>query len=166
MIAERTFKADIRGEVCACANTSWAYVDLAKRRPVRPPPELTAEFGPVGAPFIEKDFKMPDLKEYEPQERRVFYAARHDTDSNRHVNNTAYLEWAMDSIPEGLYEKKPAMMKTVYRKECSAGAKLTAQTYLAKKNPNEAAVIISAREPGGGSPHRNGESFCEVYLFY
>ena len=158
VVAERAIKAVIGGGVCACANTSWVYMDLIKRRPVRPPKEVTEGYGALGAPFIERDYRTPDLSLYRHEGRRRILSSPRDNDFFMHINNVSYLEWAADSLSGLFGGVKPKKMKAVYKKECVGGEELCADVFTAKEDPCSAAVVIGRQGPL--------ESLCEVFVTF
>lgn len=50
---------------------------------------------------------------------------RKDIDTNGHVNNTVYVDWAIDRVPEGIYEDyKLQEIAVSYKKECKKDVKI------------------------------------------
>jgi acyl-ACP thioesterase len=89
---------DSKGALIGTATTSWAVLNLKTRRPVKlievlpiyplnPERALDDTFGTL--PLLEQpeyELRLPVL--------------RGDLDLNRHVNNTVYAGWALETIPE------------------------------------------------------------------
>lgn len=117
---------DALGGTVMTGIVSCVYTDLSARKPVRVPPEQREAFGSE-PPLIPADYKIPDM----PGERTEteFAAARRDTDTNGHVNNIKYIEWALDQIPKDVYLSRNAReLRAVYKKECAAGAPVRIET--------------------------------------
>ena len=80
------------GEMLACANSIWSYVNMETGHPVRAPKETTDAYGidgPIDEDFGERKVKMPEADFIgEP-----FPVRPHNLDTNHHVNN------ALSSFP-------------------------------------------------------------------
>lgn len=106
-----TFASDFRGliahrnfylrqgsdKLLVRANSSWAFMDLAKNRPARPTPEHIEPYGthkPLAMPAESRKIAIPDnLVTCEP-----FTIQRHHIDMNNHVNNCEYIQMALDRM--------------------------------------------------------------------
>ena len=97
----RTYDLKVNDELIGGIYSIWTLIDIEKRRIVRPQkvgisiPEC--EEYPS---FVEKYEPLLDIKTQKVQTREVVYS---DIDLNKHMNNTRYLEWVMDLLPQ---EKK------------------------------------------------------------
>jgi acyl-ACP thioesterase len=118
---------DAVGALLGRATTSWAVLSLKSRRPVKlstvlPVYPLTLEralndsFGTL--PVIEKSdqvFRLPVL--------------RGDLDTNRHVNNTVYAGWVLETIPEATDSTcRLASLEIAFRAEALYGDTIVALT--------------------------------------
>ena len=64
------------------------------------------------------------MKNLQP-EVREWTAERRDIDSNRHINNAAYLVWALESLPEAWQEEHALIgIHLHFRKESHAGEQM------------------------------------------
>jgi len=93
---------DEAGEPIFTAKTYWALIDLEKGRPMRP----TTMVERIGLPPLEMqmDLSFSNRLTYEESHciTLVSYKPKIqylDTDSNLHVNNISYLNWALESLP-------------------------------------------------------------------
>jgi acyl-ACP thioesterase len=107
------------GELLARATSSWAAMDASSRRPVpldRLPPyplhperavaDLFATIPRLGK--AEREMSLPVM--------------RRDLDQNGHVNNTVYLDWAMEAVDDVLYaSSRPVDLALNFRSEAMAG---------------------------------------------
>ena len=88
------------GVSIADAWSAWIVLDLKKMRPVRLdralPPSYFAATDPTGEPIDDKLPEPDDGCDYES----VFDVRRRELDLNGHANHTAYLGWALESIPD------------------------------------------------------------------
>jgi len=83
----------------------WLMIDLDSRRPVRMPQEVI-DMGVKGVehviPVRTDRLKAPK----EVERKRPFSVRRSDLDVNRHVNNVKYIEWALEAVPEAVYQNR------------------------------------------------------------
>lgn len=89
---------DEQGQILFEANTCWLMVDIEKGSPVRlnRTPYVDILKGEKKEALELEE--IPDLKEPEAEIR--FRVRLHDLDTNRHVNNAIYPEWAIETIPK------------------------------------------------------------------
>ena len=50
---------------------------------------------------------------------------RRDIDTNHHVNNLHYLDYAVEALPQEVFEHLPATLEIVYRKQILLGTPIT-----------------------------------------
>lgn len=136
ILAERMFKAvNEKNELIALANTKWAYSDLIKRRPVKPAHEIIESYGTAYGSLMETDYTFPSVDGYEKISENCLTVTRRDLDSNFHVNNIKYIEWAFDYIPDETYDSLNITdMKVMYKKECVRGDRILIETYRGRDN--------------------------------
>jgi acyl-ACP thioesterase len=106
----RVFSTSNEAETLVLAKTSWVLIDLAAGRPVRAVQHLPEVFsGVADDPPIDPDFApIPKFQVRSEQARpeqthsiheRLFPVRFHDLDTNGHVNNAVYFEWAFEATP-------------------------------------------------------------------
>jgi acyl-ACP thioesterase len=78
------------GDTLALANSGWIYLDLATRKPARVSEAHGAAYGPLAAPGLPVDMRVPDTSAYSPVGATVFTVPPSAMDSNGHVNNCRY----------------------------------------------------------------------------
>lgn len=118
---------DDSGEVIGRATTSWAVLNLKTRRPVRLGDVLPVY--PVNSRRALNDpfSTLPELT-CSPHELRL-PVLRGDLDINRHVNNTVYVGWALETIPEEIDSScRLASIEIVFRAEALYGDTIIART--------------------------------------
>lgn len=94
----RDFKLYDRGVLIGRATTSWAVLNLKSRRPVKLANVLSMY--PINAArALDDPFATLPLCEA-PEHELSLPVLRGDLDLNRHVNNTVYAGWALETIPE------------------------------------------------------------------
>jgi len=112
------------GETVGVAKSGWLVVDGGRGRPLRPQ-KLLDDIE------LEPSVVDADLSALEPAEsgedsgRRIHTEPRaaqhHDIDQYNHVNNAAYLEWALDAMPEELRKTSPRFIALDFIKETVLG---------------------------------------------
>jgi len=127
VVAEREFEVrDGAGQPLAAATSRWVVVDMAARRVVRLPDFIRVL--PVHrARALEMDGHELPLPEAPALERR-FEVRRSDLDVARHVNNTRYVEWALETVPDEVYETcEPRGFEIVFRRETVGGDRIVSR---------------------------------------
>ncbi|MDR3165566.1 MAG: hypothetical protein LBU13_08305 [Synergistaceae bacterium] len=101
LMSVRAFEAfSPDGVGIADAWSAWIVLDLTKMRPVRLDRALPHAYfdatDPTGEPIDDKLPETNDGWDYE----KIFEVRRRELDLNGHANHTAYLDWALESIPD------------------------------------------------------------------
>lgn len=133
MQAQRYFKVeDQNGQIICVAASRWIFMDLVERKPSRIPEEMEeAYLCSTASPIENEKYSMPKAFTENHISSREFIVTRRDTDTNGHANNTKYIEWAIDDIPDDIYENYRVFdMKVVYRKECYKGSRVLSKCYV------------------------------------
>ena len=114
---------DENENVIATAISRWVFMDLEKRKPSNITEEMIEKYHSDEEICIKNEkFIMPKDTLDEFFSKRLKLIKRRDTDTNGHANNVKYLEWAIDDIPDEIYDNSQLNdIKIVYRKECLRG---------------------------------------------
>lgn len=93
---------DNEGAEVFTAKTYWALIDIQRGRPCRPA-EMSARIGLPPAE-LQEDLTLTNRVSYDDSgctTLLIYKPIIHylDTDSNHHVNNISYLNWALESLP-------------------------------------------------------------------
>lgn len=131
--AARHFWAkDEQGAELFSAQSLWVLMNKTSRRPSRMPKDLFEKYGEdKSAPLLTRgDFDEPDLQKAELFKNRQFFASRRDVDSNKHINNVAYLTWSFDDLPEEIYASRLTGLDVRYHTEAKPGTEIKACTYV------------------------------------
>ena len=102
-------------------STLWLVLDLERRRPVRLPPQVTER---LKEHEIESEpRRFGDLTEPAPIEHELgFTVRRSDLDLADHVNNTSYIEWAIEAVPDEVWgSSELAELEIRFLSECHHG---------------------------------------------
>lgn len=149
MQAERSyFLQDETGAELLRVASRWVFMDLETRELLSLEEEMRQRYGDHATPAIEGEkFMLPKVKGEEVPTLRDFVVTRRDTDTNGHTNNVKYIAFAMDDVPDEIYDNMVLSdLKVVYRKECYRGTKVTSRTYVRKME--EKREVITFLEEG------------------
>ena len=141
LLVERRFAIFDGSEAqIGAVSTLWCALDLAKRRPVRLPDEVWGrmdEYEIGDEPSRAGELTVPD-----PADRELaFTVRRSDLDVAEHVNNTSYVEWAIEAVPEGTWSTAElAELEIQFITECHQG-----QTVLSRSRQVERGDDIEIR---------------------
>jgi acyl-ACP thioesterase len=88
------------GDVMGAARSLWIFYSLERKRPVPVLPDIVAAWAPEGTRCIERDLDevpAPDARWMDTS--RTYDVRGRDIDTNGHVNNVNYMEWALEAVP-------------------------------------------------------------------
>jgi acyl-ACP thioesterase len=109
-------------------STLWLVLDLERRRPVRLPAQVTDrlhehELGPEPRKFGE--LAVPDPAQHE----LGFTVRRSDLDLAAHVNNTSYVEWAIEAVPDEVWSAADlSELEIHFLSECHHGQSVVSRS--------------------------------------
>lgn len=109
---------DGRGRDCVRANSVWFLYDLKTGRPTRVRPEDTAAYGEPGPKLDLGSAPRKLVLSGAYEEKEPVVIARRHLDTNHHVNNAQYVEFAMEALPGGRRERR---VQADYRKAARLG---------------------------------------------
>lgn len=114
---------DEEGAVIARADLMWVLIDINTRRPM---PLKRAELNIEQAcpPVISEPLPGYSGDAAQPCGTACLVATRRDVDFNGHINNSAYLTWALDSLPQSPGEALRRCCIS-YKRESHAGEALS-----------------------------------------
>lgn len=144
MQAERSYHmTDGAGNIIVKATSRWIYMDLKRRRPTVIPKSMEEDYySGLEAAIENEKYKLPTGEEENLVLEVGFGVRRSETDSNRHTNNTQYIAWAMDMVPDYIYDCYHSYdIGVVYRKECYRNSEVMAKTYV--KDMDEEKEVIT-----------------------
>ncbi|MCE5220514.1 MAG: acyl-[acyl-carrier-protein] thioesterase [Clostridium sp.] len=112
------------------ASALFFLIDIKKRRPIRIQKEQYEFYGIDGN--VNYDISMDKIEiNDEEQYRKQFNIRYSDIDSNNHVNNVKYVEWAIEAVPLDVINNYTLKrIKVVFEKECIYGDKVSVSATL------------------------------------
>jgi medium-chain acyl-[acyl-carrier-protein] hydrolase len=118
------------GRDIGSAGTAWAILDLASRRPVPPPSEVTdAAVGTPGRLFEGPIERLPEPAGAPP--RRPIEVRFADLDMNRHANNVRVIGWVLQGLPDEVRPRRLARLDVEFRAEALLGDALVSEAVAA-----------------------------------
>jgi len=106
VVASRDFLLYGNGRICAKGTTRWVLYDLKAGRPCRIEKELLEKYQPEDkAVFEDTRLIKITVPEQFQQETRIA-VRRSDIDFNGHIHNLIYLDFALQALPENVYEEQ------------------------------------------------------------
>ena len=119
---------DKDGNVLARADLLWVLIDIDTRRPF-PIKRAQLSINGLECPPITEELVCPEWSE-QPLATCAHTASRRDIDFNGHINNSAYLVWALDTLPLELTpEGSPTRVHMAFRKECMLDTPVQVEHY-------------------------------------
>ena len=154
-LANREYKIlNMYGEQLVEAQSVWLFADTKTRRPLRVPEEMYTKFdiGLESESLFDKLEELPSIGKGSHTIKINVHNS--DIDTNQHVNNVRYIEWAMGSLPKEFTDKNTVKRVQVnYKKELNLG--------------DEASVISEVT--GEISQHSicsNGKDVCNLRFYW
>ena len=105
LVVERRFAlSTANGDHIGEVSTLWVVLDLDRRRPIRLPSEAWDRFHEfdIGTrPVKPARLEVPD-----PVERTLAFSVRRsDVDLSGHANNTSFVEWVIEAVPDEVWSR-------------------------------------------------------------
>lgn len=112
---------DQEGNILAQADLLWVLIDINSRRPMPFKKILDRVNIPDACPaLIDAELSTP--AEFTQTATAELTAPRRDIDFNGHINNSAYLTWVLDTLPEHMRPAAaPVRFRVNFKRETFAG---------------------------------------------
>jgi len=133
--AYREFKVkDENGETIASAYSRWVLLDTEKMKLAKIPPGIYEVYGID--PNESKPEKMTKPREASQTDyQKEFTVGYCDIDTNKHLNNSKYIEWAIHTLPHEIpLSYSLNEVKVLYKKEAKIGEIVQVRTELMEDN--------------------------------
>lgn len=141
---------DANGVTVCTANSLWLLIDTDKRKPMRISDHIYETYGLDKGNTTQLNFEKLQLPERVDSQKQ-FSVRYSDIDSNRHVNNSKYVGWSIETIPLEIVEKYTLTnLKVNYEKETKYGDNVNIFTQIDHKNDK----IICCHEVKDGEGNR------------
>lgn len=132
---------DSSGNIVVSANAIFLLVNLEKRRMMRIPQEQYNVYGVDSD--MKEEFKLPRLEKIDEHKYQRNFKIRYtDIDFNKHVNNTKYIDWAVETLPEDIVNNYVlSEVKVIFEKECKYGEEVKVFTDVRVEEGDEIVTI-------------------------
>lgn len=137
------------------ANSVWVFVDVESGMPVRITPEDVEIYG--HEPKLEMEYTNRKIKlGTDGEKKEAFPIRKYHIDTNGHVNNCWYIQFAMEYLPDSVYDGKQRItrLRAEYKKSAVYGDKIYPVVY-----PEENGITISLND-------EKEESYAVIQFLY
>lgn len=93
---------DNEGNLLVIGSTQWALIDAKELRLAKITEEMANEYGMIDKAVFEEEITGKLKPDENARKLGEYTARRRDIDTNHHVNNINYLEFAYDIFPENV----------------------------------------------------------------
>jgi len=132
---------DDKNNLVAIGSSKWILFDINKKSLIKIPAEVKNKFPSVDKSVFQEKF-VEKLKE--PKNSNFVYeytVQRRDIDTNHHVNNLNYLDYAYQALPENIYSNMNfSNVEIMYKHEAKLGD--TISVFLSHTEQNEYIITI------------------------
>ncbi|MGG7179226.1 acyl-[acyl-carrier-protein] thioesterase [Clostridium paraputrificum] len=137
------------GKLLGEAIALFFLINIEKRRPMRVLPEQYVRYGADGD--LKKNIEMENILKLEKEDHYKDFNIRYsDIDSNGHVNNVKYIEWAIESVPvEVIKDYELKRIKVVFEKETTYGDTVHVSAQVIRNEENELVTIHTIKSEAG-----------------
>ena len=122
--SERDFLVYNSGKLAARASSRWLLVNTSTGRAARVSSELRAAYEMDGRVLF--DTPIPSNGKTPEGTPAAFSTTigRRDIDTNHHVNNICYFDYALEALPQAVYENLPATVEVAFRRQILLGTSI------------------------------------------
>jgi len=108
------------------ARSLWVFYSLERKRPIAVLPDIVAAWAPEGTRALDHELtEVPPPGAQWMDTSRTYDVRGRDIDTNGHVNNVNYLEWALEAVPRDVHSThRLARVEGQYMKEVVYGQKV------------------------------------------
>lgn len=107
------------GAPVALGESEWILVSTDTGRAARITPEIAGAYTLVDRDVFETP--LPPLEPGAGEERCRLTVRRSDIDTNHHVNNLVYLDYALEALPEDAWKREYDEIAVTYRRQILLG---------------------------------------------
>lgn len=125
---------DENGDTMVTADSAWIFLNTSTKRPTRVNDDMKRAYGHLNTPESKMEMPVVDTLNICTYNKK-FEIHYSDIDINRHVNNTRYVHWAIETLPEPfLNEKRLASLIVEYVKETAYGQEINSEVEIIEED--------------------------------
>lgn len=114
-----------QGDQIVTANSMWLFINTDTKKPIKITEDMFQGYDVDPDNMAELEIGEIGMFEH-ADTAKEFNVRYNDIDTNKHVNNIKYVDWALEAVPEEiLLNYSLARLKVNYRKEIGYGSKIT-----------------------------------------
>ena len=112
---------DLNGNQIVTANSMWLFLNTDTKKPTRITEDIFSGYGVDKNKMTELEFgQINEMSKVDAEKK--FDVRYIDIDSNHHVNNIKYVEWALELVPQNIVNNYTLEdLKVIYKKETAYG---------------------------------------------
>lgn len=148
--SDRDFLLYANGELVARATSRWFLISAETGRITRVTDEIRSAY-PIEDITVFDDSIPNNGKSLERAAAFTTTIGRRDIDTNHHVNNLHYLDYALEALPQEVYDHLPGTLEIVYRKQIMLGTEICC--LYGKTEDGKHQVEIRSRDESGKTVH-------------
>lgn len=135
---------DNTGSRIAIGSSKWVLVNYDTKAISKISPEIIESYGPVNNMIFTEEIEKLNEPKGEFSNRFDYTILRRDLDTNNHVNNLNYIDFALESLPMEIYESNSFKeINIMYKKQCLLGDKISCLYY---HNENKEHIVVIKSE--------------------
>ena len=136
---------DSNKTLVAIGSSKWILFDINKKSLIKIPDQVKDKFPSVDKSVFEEKF-VEKLKEPENSIfSHEYIVQRRDIDTNHHVNNLNYLDYAYEALPEDIFSNTSfSNVEIMYKHEAKLGDTLS--VFYSNNEKNEYVITIKDKE--------------------
>lgn len=117
---------DDKNNLIAIATSRWVLIDYDTKNILTVPPYVVDAYGTVDRKVFGTEISRLKQPDSEFTNRFDYTILRRDIDTNNHVNNSNYLLFACEALPDDVYNNMQFKnIEVMYRKQCLLGDKIS-----------------------------------------
>lgn len=155
---------DNTGSRIAIGSSKWVLVNYETKAISKITPEIIAAYNPENLMIFDKEIE----KLAEPKGKYTncfsYTILRRDLDTNNHVNNLNYIDFALEALPNDVYANISfTNIDIMYKKQCLLGDKINCLYFLSENNKH---IIVIKSEDLRNSSRNNRIELENLTQFY
>lgn len=116
---------DNTGNRIAICSSKWVLINTDTKKIAQITDKIIQDYGPVEISVFNNEITKLSEPTTEILNRFDYTILRRDLDTNNHVNNLNYVDFALEALPNDIYENANfTNLEVMYKKQCLLGDKI------------------------------------------
>ncbi len=147
LYSNRDFLLYAGDALIARATSRWLLLSIQTQHPIRIPPKIRALYERLPRAVFEGEMPGNGRSDPEAREACVLTAGRRDLDTNGHVNNLHYLDYALEAVPEEVYRHLPDTVEILFRRQILEGTRVRCLYSLTEDGRHQVELASDGEKP-------------------